>query len=48
MVEGKMSEGAGGLAAVSIGISEWVVVIVAIVLILLLWKAGKILWMMFH
>ena len=43
-----MSEGAGGLAAVSHGISEWVLVIVAIVLILLLWKVGKFVWMMFH
>ena len=41
-------EGSGGLGAVSIGISEWVLILIAAVVVLFgVWKIAKLIWASF-
>jgi hypothetical protein len=42
-----MTEGSGGLAAVSIGLSPWLVVIILLVVAVGVWKLAKFVWAMF-
>ena len=42
-----MNEGAGGLAAVSVGISPWLLMIVLAIVVLGGIKLSKLLWVMF-
>jgi hypothetical protein len=43
-----MSEGAGGMAAISVGISWWVLLIVVGILAFGGWKLAKLLWVIFR
>jgi hypothetical protein len=42
-----MSEGSGGLAAVSIELPWWAIVLLLVVAAIGVWKLAKVLWAMF-
>jgi len=42
-----MTEGAGGLAAVSYGVSPWGLLLIVVVVVFGGWKLMQFLWMMF-
>ena len=42
-----MDVGSGGLAAVSIGLSLWIVALVLVVVVIGAWKLFRIIWAMF-
>jgi len=44
---GVMTEGAGGLAAVSYGVSPWGLLLIVVVVVFGGWKLMQFLWMMF-
>jgi hypothetical protein len=43
-----MTEGAGGLAAVSHGLSTWLIILILLVVVFGVWKLAKLVWALFQ